>query len=437
MRTRVLVGTLAAAMALVVGHAPAAHCAPVGTLRDTVDTDGDGLPDNWEKYGLDTDGDGIVDVDLPALGADPNHKDIFVEMDYMAGREPSDAVLDRITQVFATSPVTNPDNKTGITIHLDLGPRGAPIPPPRTTPALDSGSASGSGGSADAMASGSASGSGTSPNPPPPKAAPHYGKYDLGGGNPVPTTDDLNPMLAGLQQLKDQYFAPERQHVFHYMVWAYGYDGGCSSGNSPQLPGDTFLVAFRSTAPCGWGDPPSDDTLVGTFVHELGHNLGLHHGGNDDINFKPNYLSILNYSFQTVGVPKADGTGYFGYSALSLPSLDENQLDESKGLGPNAAGWRTTYYCQNWSQWAVTPQQSADKPIDWNCDLTIGPKPVAVSVNNDTALNVLTTQNDWAALIYNGGQIGSAIKYQGQVTPGPLELDSTTATEIAEHRKPK
>jgi hypothetical protein len=36
----------------------------------------------------------------------------------------------------------------------------------------------------------------------------------------------------------------------------------------------------------------------GTFMHELGHNLNLRHGGIDDMNYKPNYLSIMSYTFQ-------------------------------------------------------------------------------------------------------------------------------------------
>ncbi|KYK24672.1 hypothetical protein AYK25_06015, partial [Thermoplasmatales archaeon SM1-50] len=41
------------------------------------DDDGDGLPNDWEIYGYDANGDGIIDVDLPAMGADPQHEDIF------------------------------------------------------------------------------------------------------------------------------------------------------------------------------------------------------------------------------------------------------------------------------------------------------------------------------------------------------------------------
>ena len=36
---------------------------------------------------------------------------------------------------------------------------------------------------------------------------------------------------------------------------------------------------------------------VGTFIHELGHNLNLTHGGSDHVNYKPNYIGIMNYWF--------------------------------------------------------------------------------------------------------------------------------------------
>lgn len=42
-------------------------------------------------------------------------------------------------------------------------------------------------------------------------------------------------------------------------------------------------------------------------MHELGHNLGLKHGGADlCINYKPHYLSIMNYTYQANGIPVAD-----------------------------------------------------------------------------------------------------------------------------------
>jgi uncharacterized delta-60 repeat protein/uncharacterized repeat protein (TIGR01451 family) len=72
------------------------------------DTDGDGLPDSWETTGIDYNGDGKVDYVIP--GADPTHKDVYVDQDSMLGRAPSP--LPGITQVTTGSPivVTSPHN---------------------------------------------------------------------------------------------------------------------------------------------------------------------------------------------------------------------------------------------------------------------------------------------------------------------------------------
>src|SRR4029453_5184850 len=64
------------------GGEPAVEvCIDIGGFADS---DGDGLLDSWEINGLDADRDGMIDVKLPAMGANPNHKDLFVELDWMA-----------------------------------------------------------------------------------------------------------------------------------------------------------------------------------------------------------------------------------------------------------------------------------------------------------------------------------------------------------------
>ncbi|WP_211922594.1 hypothetical protein [Solidesulfovibrio aerotolerans] len=83
------------------------------------DSDGDGLPDRWELHGYTQNG---VFVDLPALGANPWRKDLFVWMDYMVtpgstSLAPPQSVINNIVAVFNNAPVANPDGTTGITIH--------------------------------------------------------------------------------------------------------------------------------------------------------------------------------------------------------------------------------------------------------------------------------------------------------------------------------
>jgi hypothetical protein len=52
------------------------------------DTDGDGLSDVWETSGLDLGLPGVPVLNLAALGANPNHADVFLEVDYMEGGSP-------------------------------------------------------------------------------------------------------------------------------------------------------------------------------------------------------------------------------------------------------------------------------------------------------------------------------------------------------------
>jgi hypothetical protein len=90
-----------------------------------------------------------------------------------------------------------------------------------------------------------------------------------------------------------------------------------------------------------WGpDGQTDQVQSGTLMHELGHSLGLTHGGisrtqvsggyafNFEPNCKPNYLSVMNYMFQ---VDLLDGN--LDYSEQDLNSLNENAASPSGVLG--------------------------------------------------------------------------------------------------------
>jgi hypothetical protein len=59
------------------------------------------------------------------------------------------------------------------------------------------------------------------------------------------------------------------------------------------LAGDDFAMNITSGNSDGKFDK---EELASVFMHELGHTLGLGHGGLDDIQGKPNYPSIMNYA---------------------------------------------------------------------------------------------------------------------------------------------
>src|SRR5205085_1476959 len=68
------------------------------------DTDGDGLPDEWELNGVTIDG---VFIDLPSMGADPLHKDLFVHADWMeptATYKPKARAVQMIIDAFERAP---------------------------------------------------------------------------------------------------------------------------------------------------------------------------------------------------------------------------------------------------------------------------------------------------------------------------------------------
>ncbi|MEV6415834.1 hypothetical protein [Kribbella sp. NPDC051718] len=325
--------------------APLAPLAPLAT-----DTDGDSLPDTWETNGYDANGDGVIDVNLPAMGATANKKDLFVEMDYMSGRLATTAAFDRIKAVFAAAPVSNPDGSTGIRIHLDGGP-----------------------------AAGSA--------------------YNLGGGNQVPYDSNLQPAESQTDAIKNANFAPARKAVFHYMLWADDYDNTCSSGNAFAIPNDTFIVTMGPK--CNW--TVTENRNVGTFIHELGHDLGLTHGGTDHVNYKPNYLSVMNYFFQFDGVPRTSGANWFSYSNFAPPALNENSLRESVGLNTaTAATWKTYWKCPNGT---TRTSGAGNSAIDWNCDGDTLDT-AATSINGDSSRTTLTAQNNWANIRFGGGDVG-------------------------------
>ncbi len=87
------------------------------------DTDGDGLCDRWELRGVDLDSDLTIDFDLPSLGADHEHKDLFIEIDAMRDRAPAPSAVNAVVASFASVPnnlIDNPDNQDGITMHVTV-----------------------------------------------------------------------------------------------------------------------------------------------------------------------------------------------------------------------------------------------------------------------------------------------------------------------------
>jgi hypothetical protein len=126
-------------------------------------------------------------------------------------------------------------------------------------------------------------------------------------------------------RLKAENFPEVRRGFFHYGVIANEDLEG--AGGWGMIPGEDFIV--------NQGLNPSRLVLSALFMHELGHNLGLHHGGDEAKNDKPNYLSIMNYRYGLTGVGTdcdGRGDGLLAFSQGRNFDLDENKLDERIGI---------------------------------------------------------------------------------------------------------
>lgn len=327
----------------------------------TQDSDGDGLLDEWEENGLAMTLDGRqYFVDLPTMGADPHVRDVFVEIDHMRedthSHAPQPAAVKEIVDSFAAN---------GIHLHVDYG-RFAPL----TYGAP--GSVWGTLSMADAL----------------PHSV-HFGSNGVLGGY----------SWRALDAVKREHFDPARAAVFHYNLWVHYMEeqsnGRYPTGRSRGVleGGSDFIVSL--------GANQAVDAASGTFMHELGHNLGLGHGGGDHVNGKPNYLSVMNYDHQ-FGLPNGYPGPKFDYSFTRMLPLDEHDLNEHAGIGVTSdVGLWTRHHCQG----VGAVRRSPSQPIDWDCDGTLESS-VATSVNRDTDLSVLEGHNDWRGLVLTGGAIG-------------------------------
>lgn len=322
---------------------------------DELDSDGDGLPDDWERNGYDADGDGTVDVDLPALGADPLRKDLFVEVDWMSAAAPNPAIWTAIEDAFDNAPILNTDGSQGISIHIDRG-------------------------------AGSGGGGGT--------IIPYADAIRYDNLTPDPTLSYTNFHTVKANAAN---FDPNRLNVFRYSIFAW--DSGHSLGSSGQAEG--FVANDLYVSLGSWGaDGTRADFQTGTFIHELGHTLDLRHGGFENANSKDNYNSIMQYGNNWIvwaGQNNKFSPGQFGgidvdcnlvdvdavytYSQGMRASLDESSLNENAGVCDNVAR-------------------------DWNGNGAMEAN-VAVNLDSNGALTVIRDYADWANIELNFRATGS------------------------------
>jgi hypothetical protein len=170
-------------------------------------------------------------------------------------------------------------------------------------------------------------------------------------------------------------------------------------------------------------------------MHELGHTLGLAHGGlvkdgmgiirrDGSTMYKPNYFSVMNYSWSDTGLlyqssPASPIQAFIEYQDFDLPPLDESSLTESVGLnmpaGVPVAGLLTRARVAGEGRKPDGRLVPAEGAIDWNRNGVNSDPKVRVSVNGDTEYITLKgTLNEWERLQFDVGRIGSIWRYYQQ-----------------------
>ncbi len=259
---------------------------PVGSA----DSDGDGLYDIEEaalgtnQWLSDTDNDGIPDgwevwgynwVDYKRLGCDPLRKDLLVDVDYQ---------------------------------HYKIGDV--------TTSAKLS----------DAVVA---------------KAKELYGSLNISnpdgstGVNLILVQDDKLPQSFNCSTSyaddSQNGFDPIHRETFRHAALCEGTHSGRA-----QIAGQRFFVQEEQINADISDDQTEEEQFwwYSTFVHELGHNLGLRHGGHENLNRKPNYPSLMNYAYDVSfnGSPLTLQDTLIQFSPGILPDLDEPELSEKNSF---------------------------------------------------------------------------------------------------------
>ena len=302
-----------------------------GTNPNSSDTDNDAIDDGDEALGTE---DGL---DLPGMGANPLRQNILLEYDWFEddldcghhSHRPTAAAMDMLTTAFANAPILNPDGSTGVTVINDYGQGGL-----------------------------------------------------FSGGNFI---DDANGVIdwgvsgAEFRNYRAANFAPNRQGYFHYVLLPHQYNTDSRSSGQAEYPGDDLIVSLQCYT--------YDNYIAHTVMHELGHNLYLHHGGDEACNRKPNYNSVMNYKYQFPGVDNnctPPGDSVLSYSSGDRISLDEHQLNEFDGTCGTV-------------EWDWNENSEIEDPVNYNVN--------SYSYETEECGGTHTVHhdfNDWANLYFHG-----------------------------------
>ena len=402
------------------------------------DSDHDGLLDLWETKGLHrntqvspatfgtcSDYPNEPCVNLPAMGANPNNQDIFIQIDWMhgfgdgTGGADNHGAHDHMPKLAALNSVASSFAAHAINVHFDVGNN----------------------------YQGAQSTCGNAPCSFIVPAAYAQGGSDIDESTLVchdtaTHTCDYHepyPVLSfefGFASIRDgnhllnisPHFAQNRKDIFRYSLFAHALAGPFDAkghpvdpftgqpANTPKSysgiahrPGGGFMVTlglWRSDIPAN-DQVGSVQVQAGTLMHELGHNLGLGHAGSSTLpNCMPNYASVMNYLYQTHGLTDASGNQQVDYSYGKVPPVNEAYL--YAGYTKGTQRYRIRFYGP------LASNQPATQAAQVHCDGT--------PIKNGEAFEVRLESPTVGTPDWSNGTVPA-----GHVIP-PLDLNYDGAT---------
>ena len=225
------------------------------------DSDNDRICDSWESsliineppgsdYQIPCDED--IDYQHDPLGSKVcpkiGVKDIYVEIDYMAGHYPNIESLERVVESFANAP-EDLDNPFALHLVIDE------------------------------------------------EILPHIDEIATAGTNQ--SFDQIKAEEFGTDSERTNNWSNNekaKNHIFRYCIWAHDQAGAVGDSGKAEQRGNDCIITLGSFD----GAVGNMDQQAGTFMHELGHTIGLNHGGRhyESDTCKPNLLSVMSYPRQ-------------------------------------------------------------------------------------------------------------------------------------------
>jgi hypothetical protein len=306
----------------------------------------------------------------PATCPDPNKKDIFYEIDYMPNHRPNYLALSDVITAFKNAPAQSTSCPTcpgPITLHFKINEEISihdDFIPWSTAPSAS--------------------------NP--------LGGFDqikqLYYGSPADRTDS-SVLLSERQVMRYILNTHQQEEIANQK----------SSGYS-EIYGNDIEISMGPFS----GGTGTRMEQAGTYMHEIGHGIGLNHGGGatNTQNCKPNHLSVMGYAMQfTNYVPSRP----LDFSRVQLADLNENSLTESKGISSPGAVLTTVYGPSTGTGGILSKTLSAsgNTPISWNRDTDTVDTGVSQDINyfgfpgcmaddGYAAKTTLTGSNDWSKI---------------------------------------